>query len=365
MDICLLIGESMSALEPASAAPPREQVLPLERRAKVLIWILALLAIAHIATITLDVLHRGFILDLIAERPMPYEEVLSRDSQGWWAWIALSALQIAAIPAFMAWFFRAYSNLGRMGEFHRYKPGWAIGCWFVPILNLFRPKQMMNDIWHATEPGTPHDRSAGQRSAVAFLITFWWLLFLVSDFVTRFALGAFFEAETLDQQLQADTISALDGSLSLILCAVTLAVVITVTRRHDARAAELGDAPGNPECPDPTAESRDDARTRVRAGTRRRMPGLGSAALGLAVVLTGATLVALASEASVSSPAQVATTDPYYEGAASDPASLPAPPSGAGRRFECMTREQNLPVSCDLSSAVPNPAYIGPVSDGP
>src|SRR5215213_2684690 len=30
----------------------------------------------------------------------------------------------------------------------RYGTGWALGSWFVPILNAWRPKQIINDIWH-------------------------------------------------------------------------------------------------------------------------------------------------------------------------------------------------------------------------
>ncbi len=31
----------------------------------------------------------------------------------------------------------------------RYGHGWAIGGWFVPILNFWRPMQVVNDVWRA------------------------------------------------------------------------------------------------------------------------------------------------------------------------------------------------------------------------
>ena len=53
------------------------------------------------------------------------------------------------------WMFRAYNNVDAVAPgARRYDGGWAIGSWFVPILNLFRPKQIINDIWRAAT-GSP------------------------------------------------------------------------------------------------------------------------------------------------------------------------------------------------------------------
>ncbi|CAN5537127.1 hypothetical protein BH20ACT15_BH20ACT15_01250 [soil metagenome] len=49
---------------------------------------------------------------------------------------------IGAAVAFLIWFHRAYSNLPALtGGALRYKTTWAGWSWFIPIFNLFRPKQ--------------------------------------------------------------------------------------------------------------------------------------------------------------------------------------------------------------------------------
>ena len=54
---------------------------------------------------------------------------------------------LATITGFLVWFHRAYTNLHSLGmEPLRLRAGWAVGGWFVPILNLVRPKQIMSDI---------------------------------------------------------------------------------------------------------------------------------------------------------------------------------------------------------------------------
>ncbi|MDQ3720152.1 MAG: DUF4328 domain-containing protein [Actinomycetota bacterium] len=63
---------------------------------------------------------------------------------------------LALIVVFLMWFFRAYRNLPRLGvRTLRHKPGWAVGGWLVPILNLWRPKEIANDIWRGSDPHLP------------------------------------------------------------------------------------------------------------------------------------------------------------------------------------------------------------------
>jgi Domain of unknown function (DUF4328) len=51
---------------------------------------------------------------------------------------------------FLAWFHRAYGNIRALGVSEpRYRRGWAIGAWFIPLANLVIPKQLANDLWRA------------------------------------------------------------------------------------------------------------------------------------------------------------------------------------------------------------------------
>jgi len=45
---------------------------------------------------------------------------------------------------FIRWFSAAYKNLPSLGaENLRYGPGWAVGSWFVPILNFSDPRRLL------------------------------------------------------------------------------------------------------------------------------------------------------------------------------------------------------------------------------
>jgi hypothetical protein len=61
-------------------------------------------------------------------------------------------IYLATGVMFIIWFRRAYRNLEALGkEGLRFEAGWTVGEWLLPILNLVRPKQIMNDLWRATD----------------------------------------------------------------------------------------------------------------------------------------------------------------------------------------------------------------------
>lgn len=75
---------------------------------------------------------------------------------------------------FIVWFYRAYDNVKKVNpEKTSLSTGWTIGCWFVPMMNLFRPLRIMHEIWHGTQTaGEEPDRPlTAERSAQ---VNAWW-----------------------------------------------------------------------------------------------------------------------------------------------------------------------------------------------
>jgi uncharacterized protein DUF4328 len=79
------------------------------------------------------------------------------------------------IPVFIVWFYQARKNAEGRGWRQRWGPGWAIGAWFVPVILLWFPYQIMADIWRAGLP-------ASQRSRPAWLPIIWWACWLLAWF---------------------------------------------------------------------------------------------------------------------------------------------------------------------------------------
>ncbi|HVD41596.1 MAG TPA: DUF4328 domain-containing protein [Solirubrobacterales bacterium] len=101
-------------------------------------------------------------------------------------WVSFYGLFVLiAAGVFIAWFFRAYKNLHRLGvQGVRYGTGWAIGAWFIPIFGMIRPKQIANDVWRGSERGI--DVSAQWRQiGIPRLLQWWWGLFLTQGLLVE------------------------------------------------------------------------------------------------------------------------------------------------------------------------------------
>lgn len=97
---------------------------------------------------------------------------------------AYIAVLVATASAFFAWVYRANANAHALG-FARmaFRPGWAIGWWFVPIANLIQPARIVAELYRVAAVGDPS--AARHRIGIGPVIA-WWLLVLLSNGVDRY-----------------------------------------------------------------------------------------------------------------------------------------------------------------------------------
>src|SRR5689334_7274535 len=86
------------------------------------------------------------LLTRISTSDFTMSEVTSNDSRQFAVLVAKLALLVATAVAFLIWFHRAHKNLPALGARElKYTPGWAVGGFFVPLLNLVRPADVMRE----------------------------------------------------------------------------------------------------------------------------------------------------------------------------------------------------------------------------
>ncbi len=105
---------------------------------------------------------------------------------------------------------------------------------FVPILNLFRPCQIMKEIWAGSNPAAVQDGRVARRPRVPALVSWWWVLWLAMNLVGFLAVRMAMDADSIYVLVAV-------GWTSLVsdLLAVPAAVLaILVVRRADAHQDE-------------------------------------------------------------------------------------------------------------------------------
>jgi uncharacterized protein DUF4328 len=145
---------------------------------------------------------------------------------------------------FIAWTWRAYKNVTALGaQRPRFGTGWAIGGWFVPILGLWRPKQIVDDIWRTSEPTDPPvlRPHLWQDTRTSALLGWWWAFFIIGNIVGRFT--ARLPSDTIEHDRTATTWALVDDALTLAGLVLAILVVTRITARQRGRSDVLRSLP--------------------------------------------------------------------------------------------------------------------------
>lgn len=150
---------------------------------------------------------------------------------------AKSLAYLASYTTFMLWTYWAYRNLRAIGAKRvEYSPGWAVGSWFVPFLNLYRPLEVISELWRGSQIAVDAvvAKNVRRRYALPRMLLTWWLLFLggnVMSWLSFFAMGNRLSGGVLFQELQS--------VLHLAAAALAIRIILTIQRGQDERAQEI------------------------------------------------------------------------------------------------------------------------------
>jgi hypothetical protein len=112
-------------------------------------------------------------------------------------------LTVATIIVFGRWILVAHRNLPALGaQDLDVRPGWAVGWFFIPIANLWKPFQAMRTLWQAS-----CDAPRWKLEDSHWILPVWWTLWLISSFLGNFLMRSSFGEDsiqrlTLTTQLQ-------------------------------------------------------------------------------------------------------------------------------------------------------------------
>jgi hypothetical protein len=138
-------------------------------------------------------------------------------------------VSVAAAVVFVIWLWRARINSEVFCQAdHRRSHGWVLASWFCPGPNLWYPKQIVDDVWLASDPKTPVYADDLRRFRTPALTSVWWVTWigaLAFDVVIRRFL---MWMEATVGSLRG---IALAGTASLVLTAASAAAATLVIRK--------------------------------------------------------------------------------------------------------------------------------------
>jgi hypothetical protein len=97
------------------------------------------------------------------------------------ALISYALALVASIIVVTMWIYRAHANLRAAGiDGLEFSPGWAVGWYFIPIANLFKPFQAMRELWNTT-----HGQSDGYTQPTDSRLTTWWGTWIAGNILSN------------------------------------------------------------------------------------------------------------------------------------------------------------------------------------
>lgn len=133
---------------------------------------------------------------------------------------------LASGVAFLMWFHRAHRNVSTW-HYVKHRVGWAVGSWFVPFLNLWRPLKIAEEIIVASPLPVRTEPPARFR--------LWWAALFLSEGVERFATNT--SGETVSGLITRSTASLVGDLLWLTAGVSAIGLIRSVSHAQQARMA--------------------------------------------------------------------------------------------------------------------------------
>ena len=131
---------------------------------------------------------------------------------------------VATAVCWLIWLHRAYANRSLMGTRRSdYTPGWAVGYWFVPIMNLFRPYQVTKELW--LRSARRNAVESIKEFAPAAVLPSWWGVWLISNFLGQALMKWSFRANTIDESQRVTMMGIAIDAIGIVSAGLALAVV--------------------------------------------------------------------------------------------------------------------------------------------
>lgn len=145
--------------------------------------------------------------------------------------VDLGAL-LATSMMFLFWLHGAYKYAASFtGALLQYTPGWAVAWWFVPILSLWKPYQVIRELWEVSLPAADSSGPAQVPKSSAVL-GWWWAAYLAMNAVSTFDARIYEAANTASALINAGWISIASAAVTIVGAVLAVYVVRTIDRNQ-------------------------------------------------------------------------------------------------------------------------------------
>ncbi len=135
------------------------------------------------------------------------------------------SMYIVSAITFIRWFRRAYYNLGTLTHNLGYEDRWAAIAWFVPIMNLFVPYRIMNELYTKTDKYLKQQADRPYPQLKTTYLPIWWTLWIIAGIAGNIIFRTSLQNETMNEMIDGQIISIIGSLIGVPLAIVTIIVI--------------------------------------------------------------------------------------------------------------------------------------------
>ncbi|MBL4746152.1 MAG: DUF4328 domain-containing protein [Flavobacteriaceae bacterium] len=213
----------------------REAIRPNQKRAEIAQLFIAIVLVVELIALGSSYMQYSLLQSLKLGEFISEEVLTANDTREQIIAILYTFVSIISAVTFIQWFRRGYYNLG-VRISCSLEDKWAFIAWFIPVLSIFRPYQIMKEMWRETS----HMISLkfdGFNSYSSLIIGAWWMLWVISNYIGGVVLKSANRSETIN-----DLINLTIGDAVLSFIDIPLAVLtIFMIRWYALREEKLNE----------------------------------------------------------------------------------------------------------------------------
>ena len=210
-------------------APSYPFATPPSDLTKYTVFALWALVVMSFVAILSDVMQLNLLENI---RSITTEEADSNDQRVLIVEIIHVGIILIASVMVLVWKYKANENCHGFGAHEmRFTPGWAVGWNFVPFMNLFRPYQVMQEIWKVSS-----DPVKWQSQTGGTIIQWWWATCVISMLIgqaySKIVMKNMFHDGGIRQLEQATTLSIATNCAILVSVIMTILVILAIHEKQ-------------------------------------------------------------------------------------------------------------------------------------
>jgi len=221
---------------------PQDMLRPNAQRAKNAITLLWIVLILDVISFFSDYLQYA----LLSAPELSEEAAEANDTRQQIIGIVYLICYIVSAVTFIKWFRRAYYNLSLKDDYLSYSNKDVAISWFLPVINLFKPYQIMKELYRKTAYLLEDHGLAVREKLSLALVNIWWILWVISSILGHISFRLSMKTDTINDLL---TNTALTMIISLVGIPLAL-LAIQVVRRYAQAEALLDQIPYESKQPD-------------------------------------------------------------------------------------------------------------------